>query len=71
MQLILQDAINALDPLDREILALRHFEELSNDETAQVLDIKPSAASNRHIRALKRLRDVLKATPGFFDKDRE
>ena len=71
MQLILQEAINGLDPLDREILALRHFEELSNEETAQVLDIKPSAASNRHIRALKRLRDVLKATPGFFDKDRE
>jgi RNA polymerase sigma-70 factor (ECF subfamily) len=71
MQLVLQEAINALDPIDREILALRHFEELSNDETAQVLDIKPSAASNRHVRALKRLRDVLKATPGFFDKDRE
>lgn len=71
MQLILQEAINALDPIDREILALRHFEELSNDETAQVLEIKPSAASNRHIRALKRLRDVLKSTPGFFDKDRE
>jgi len=71
MQLILQEAINALDPIDREILALRHFEELSNDETAQVLGIKPSAASNRHVRALKHLRDVLKSTPGFFDKDRE
>jgi RNA polymerase sigma-70 factor (ECF subfamily) len=71
MQLILQEAINALDPLDREILALRHFEELSNDETAQVLDIKPTAASNRHIRALKRLRNLLASTPGFFDKDRE
>jgi RNA polymerase sigma-70 factor, ECF subfamily len=71
MQRILQDAINELDPIDREILALRHFEELSNDETAQVLGIKPSAASNRHIRALKHLRDVLKSTPGFFDKDRE
>ena len=71
MQLILQEAINALDPIDREILALRHFEELSNDETAQVLGIKPSAASNRHIRALKHLRGVLKSAPGFFDKDRE
>jgi RNA polymerase sigma-70 factor (ECF subfamily) len=71
MQLILQEAINGLDPLDREILALRHFEELSNEETAQVLGIKPSAASNRHVRALKRLRDVLKSRPGFFDKDRE
>src|SRR5260221_14526197 len=71
MQMILQEAINTMDPLDREILALRHFEELSNEETAQVLEIKPSAASSRHIRALKRLRDVLRNTPGFFDKDRE
>jgi RNA polymerase sigma-70 factor (ECF subfamily) len=71
MQLILQEAINNMDPIDREILALRHFEELSNEETAQVLDIKPSAASSRHIRALKRLRDILKNTPGFFDKERE
>src|SRR5436309_790060 len=71
MQMILQEAINNMDPIDREILALRHFEELSNEETAQVLDIKPSAASSRHIRALKRLRDVLKNTPGFFDKNRE
>jgi hypothetical protein len=36
-----------------------------------VLGIKPSAASNRHVRALKHLRDVLKSTPGFFDKDSE
>ncbi len=71
MQVLLQEAVNALDPIDREILALRHFEELSNDETAQVLDLKPSAVSNRHIRALKRLRDVLKCTPGFFDQDRK
>ncbi len=71
MQVILQDAINSLDPLDREILALRHFEELSNAETAEVLQIKPTTASTRHIRALKRLRESLLKTPGFFDKDRE
>ena len=71
MQMILQEAINQMDPIDREILALRHFEELSNEETARVLEIKSSAASSRHIRALKRLRDVLRKTPGFFDKDRE
>jgi RNA polymerase sigma-70 factor (ECF subfamily) len=71
MQLILQEAINGMDPIDREIVALRHFEELSNEETAQVLGIKPSAASTRHVRALKRLREVLQKTPGFFDKQRE
>ena len=71
MQSILQEAINSMDPLDREILALRHFEELSNQETAQVLGIKPSAASSRHVRALKRLRESLRKTPGFFDQERE
>jgi len=71
MQVILQEAINAMDPLDREILALRHFEELSNAETAEVLEIKPTTASTRHIRALKRLRESLLKTPGFFDKERE
>jgi RNA polymerase sigma-70 factor (ECF subfamily) len=71
MQVILQEAINAMDPVDREILALRHFEELSNAETAEVLGIKATTASTRHIRALKRLRETLLKTPGFFDKERE
>ena len=71
MQVMLQEPINGMDQLDREILALRHFEELSNVETAQVLGIKRSAASSRHIRALKRLRQVLQGTPGFFDKNQK
>jgi RNA polymerase sigma-70 factor (ECF subfamily) len=66
-QLQVQAALNSMDPLDREVLALRHFEMLSNEETAQVLDIKKSAASNRYIRALKRLKDILAGIPGFFD----
>ena len=40
-----------MDPIDREVLVLRHFEELSNVETAEVLGIETSAASNRYIRA--------------------
>ncbi len=67
MQLRLQEALNGMDPLDREVLTLRHFEELSNGETARVLDIRKSAASNRYIRALERLREVLSGMPGFFD----
>ena len=55
----LQEALNSLEPIDREILALRHFEELSNAEAAQLLDIRESAASKRYTRALKRLKDVL------------
>jgi RNA polymerase sigma-70 factor (ECF subfamily) len=67
LQLRLQDAINAMDPIDREILTLRHFEELNNNETAQVLGISKRAASNRYVRALKRLKDALAGMQGFFD----
>jgi RNA polymerase sigma-70 factor (ECF subfamily) len=55
----LQEALNGMDPLDREVLALRHFEELSNSEVAEVLGLAKTAASNRYIRALKRLKDIL------------
>jgi RNA polymerase sigma-70 factor (ECF subfamily) len=58
-QMRVQQALNNMDPLDREVLALRHFEMLSNEEAAQVLGIKASATSKRHIRALKRLKEIL------------
>src|SRR5262245_34695765 len=57
----LQEALNTLDPLDREVLSLRHFEELSLAETAQVLGVAESAAAKRYVRALKRLKGVLAA----------
>jgi RNA polymerase sigma-70 factor (ECF subfamily) len=63
----LQEALNSLDPIDREILALRHFEQLSNQETAEVLELSPSGTTARHMRALKRLRAILEAAPGFFE----
>ncbi len=44
---------------DREILELRHFEELSNTECAAVLEITQKTASIRYVRALKRFRDLL------------
>ena len=55
----LQEAINGLDPIDREVLSLRHFEQLSRTETAQVLGIEEPAASKRYFRALKRLKVLL------------
>jgi len=55
----LHEAIERLDPIDREVLSLRHFEQLSNAETAEVLQIEPSAASKRYMRALERLKSVL------------
>jgi RNA polymerase sigma-70 factor (ECF subfamily) len=60
----LQEALNSLDPLDREILALRHFEHLSNGEAAQVLGLDKSATSKRYARALVRLKDMLITTLG-------
>jgi RNA polymerase sigma-70 factor (ECF subfamily) len=60
----LQEALDAMDPLDREVLILRHFEELTNSEAAQTLEIQVSAASKRYIRALHRLKEILAAMPG-------
>ncbi len=65
MQLRLQTILNQMDPIDREVLTLRHFEELTNAETARVLGLEKTAASNRYIRALKRLKDVLITFPEF------
>ena len=66
MQVRLQEALNSMDPIDREVVVLRHFEELNNAEAAEVLGIETSAASKRYIRALRRLKAILEAVPGFF-----
>lgn len=60
----LQEALNTMDSLDREVLALRHFEQLTPVETAHVLGIKEKAAGMRYLRALKRLKDILASLPG-------
>ena len=66
MQLRLQDALNGMDEIDREVIALRHFEQLSNSEAAAVLGVNASAASSRYVRAMKRLKDVLSSMPDFL-----
>jgi RNA polymerase sigma-70 factor (ECF subfamily) len=65
-RLCVQEALNAMDPLDREVLALRHFEQLSNAETAEALEINESTASSRYLRALVRLKEALGQWPGLF-----
>jgi RNA polymerase sigma-70 factor (ECF subfamily) len=61
----LQEALNSLEPIDREILALRHFEELTNAEAAEALSLDKSAASKRYARALVRLKEVLLPMLGY------
>jgi RNA polymerase sigma-70 factor (ECF subfamily) len=53
-----------MDPLDREALSLRHFEQLTTAETARVLGISEAAAGKRYIRALARLKEILVQMPG-------
>jgi RNA polymerase sigma-70 factor (ECF subfamily) len=67
LKIRVQEALNSMDSQDREVLILRHFEELSNVETAQVLGIKPTAAVNRYVRALKRLKTVFEGMPGGIE----
>lgn len=61
-RLALQVALEGLSEIDREILVMRHFEELSNSEAAAALGLKPTAANNRYLRALTRLRAALEET---------
>jgi RNA polymerase sigma-70 factor, ECF subfamily len=63
----MQEAINTLDPIDREIISLRHFEQLTRSEAAQVLGIEEAAAAKRYIRAMKRLKATLAALPGGLE----
>jgi RNA polymerase sigma-70 factor (ECF subfamily) len=60
LQVRVQQALNEMEPFDREVLALRHYEQLSNRETAEVLGISEAAASIRFIRALRRLKELLR-----------
>jgi len=55
----LQQALNSMPEIDREVLALRHFEQLTNLQTAEVLQLTPTAASNRYVRAAARLTEIL------------
>jgi RNA polymerase sigma-70 factor (ECF subfamily) len=63
----LQTALNAMEPLDREVLALRHFEQLTVSEAAAVLGIKEKAAGMRYVRALRRLKEILTSLGGWTE----
>ena len=59
-----------MNPLDRDVPALRHFEELSNNEVADILGLQKAAASNRYVRALKRLSDIVSQMPSFRETEK-
>lgn len=61
----LEAALNRMEPIDREVIALRHFEELTNSEVSAVLGIGEQAASKRYVRAIKRMKELLSVIPGF------
>jgi RNA polymerase sigma-70 factor, ECF subfamily len=65
---LVQAAIEQMDPIDREVLALRHFEELTNSEVAEALGIEQKAASIRYIRALRRLKEILAQVPDLSEE---
>jgi RNA polymerase sigma-70 factor (ECF subfamily) len=64
LKIRLQDALNLMDPLDREALVLRHFERLTTAEAARELEISEAAAGKRYLRAVVRLKDILAQMPG-------
>ena len=66
-RLYVQEALNSMDPIDREVLALKHFEQLSTSEIAEELGLSKAGAGSRYLRALKRLREILASLPGFTE----
>jgi RNA polymerase sigma-70 factor (ECF subfamily) len=66
-RLLVQEALNSMDALDREVLALKHFEQLSISEMAEVLGMSKAGAGSRYLRAIKRLKELLSQIPGFAE----
>lgn len=62
LQARLDAALGALDDGDREIILMRHHEQLSNQDVAAALGLTEAAASMRHLRALRRLKGALRPT---------
>ena len=65
MKQVLMATLDAMDDIDREIILMRGFEELSNVEAAESLGLSQNGASNRYVRAMTRLKKELDQIPGF------
>ncbi len=64
-QALVRQALSEMPDIDREVLILRHFENLSNQECASILNIEVKAASIRYVRALKRFQEKLSSNSEF------
>ncbi len=67
----LERAIDGMEPIDHDVLVLRHFEELTNSEIAEVLELEPKTASIRYVRAIRRLKGILQSSPDFDSEVRD
>jgi RNA polymerase sigma-70 factor, ECF subfamily len=63
----LQEALNSIGTIDREVLSMRPFEEMTLTGAALALGIEESAAAKRYVRALKRLKAILATMPGGLE----
>lgn len=64
-RLLLQEALNSMDALDREIIAMKHFEQLTISDIAQALELPRATAGRRYLKAMQRLREILEDLPEF------
>lgn len=64
-----QQALEKLQPDDREVILMRHFEEMSNREVAQAIRLTESGATMRYGRALFRLKEILLADPDQWESN--
>jgi RNA polymerase sigma-70 factor (ECF subfamily) len=60
-----RSTLERLEPVDREVIMLRHFDGLSNGEAARAMGLSDAAAGMRYLRAIRRLRAFLGETPSL------
>ena len=63
----IQVALDAMEPMDREVLSLRHFEYLSRAESARAMGVSEAAAGKRYLRALAKLKHYLTSDRGGLE----
>jgi RNA polymerase sigma-70 factor (ECF subfamily) len=56
---VVREALEKLDPVDREILALRYFDDLNFVQIGAIVGLSQGAATKRGLRAMIKLRDLI------------